>query len=179
MLTGSSPQFLLDKLGERLAFERTGTRLYDALITKVMAQQQNGVATLPLEKLAEIREEEARHMEMVGRAIVSLGGDPTSMTPCADIAGVEALGLVQVLNDPRSTVMQSLHAILVVELTDNNGWEMLIMLAREQKHDAMADEFTVALERERDHLQHVQSWFQQAVLAGAAGKADAAATPAH
>src|SRR5689334_396672 len=32
MLTGKQPQLLLDKLGERLAFERTGTRLYDALI---------------------------------------------------------------------------------------------------------------------------------------------------
>lgn len=173
MLTGSSPQFLLDKLGERLAFERTGTRLYDALITKVRAQAENGVATLPLDKLAAIREEEARHMELVGRAILSLGGDPTSMTPCADITGVEALGLVQVLNDPRSTVMQSLHAILVVELTDNNGWEMLIMLAREQKHDAMAADFGVALERERDHLQHVQAWFQDAMLAAANGHADA------
>lgn len=30
---GDSPTILLDKLGERLAFKRTGTRLYDALIT--------------------------------------------------------------------------------------------------------------------------------------------------
>src|SRR5687768_8529051 len=33
-LKGESPQILLDKLAERLAFERTGTRLYDALILK-------------------------------------------------------------------------------------------------------------------------------------------------
>ncbi|MEJ7807785.1 MAG: ferritin Dps family protein, partial [Telluria sp.] len=33
-LKGDSPHILLDKLGERLAFERTGARLYDALITK-------------------------------------------------------------------------------------------------------------------------------------------------
>src|SRR5690242_17217915 len=31
-LMGNQPQVFLDKLGERLAFERTGTRLYDALI---------------------------------------------------------------------------------------------------------------------------------------------------
>ena len=30
-LVGVSPEVLIDKLGERLAFERTGTRLYDAL----------------------------------------------------------------------------------------------------------------------------------------------------
>lgn len=178
MLAGNSPQLLLDKLGERLAFERTGTRLYDALITKVAAQQQNGVTTLPLDMLSAIRDEEARHMELVAGAIMSLGGDPTSMTPCADIAGVEAMGLVQVLNDPRSSVVQSLHAILVVELSDNNGWEMLILLARQQNQDRMAEQFGIALERERDHLQHVQGWFQQAMLSGASGNAADMALPA-
>jgi hypothetical protein len=35
MVTGGQPQILLDKMAERLAFERTGTRLYDALLTKL------------------------------------------------------------------------------------------------------------------------------------------------
>jgi ferritin-like protein len=178
MLTGNSPQLLLDKLGERMAFERTGTRLYDALITKVMAQQELGVATLPVDRLMAIREEEASHMALVADAIAGLGGDPTSMTPCADIAGVEAMGLVQVLNDPRSSVMQSLHAILVVELTDNDGWDMLILLANAQNHHELGTRFTAAREREREHLQLVQGWFQQAVLSGAAGGAETAAAGA-
>ena len=33
-LTGVSPEMLIDKLGERLAFERTGVRLYEALLAK-------------------------------------------------------------------------------------------------------------------------------------------------
>src|SRR5688500_18094111 len=33
-VTGKRPEVFIDKLGERLAFERTGTRLYDALLTK-------------------------------------------------------------------------------------------------------------------------------------------------
>src|SRR5688572_19359194 len=33
-LTGKNPEVLLDKLGERLAFERTGTRLYEAMMLK-------------------------------------------------------------------------------------------------------------------------------------------------
>jgi hypothetical protein len=32
--TGKRPQALVDRLAERLAFERTGTRLYEALIVK-------------------------------------------------------------------------------------------------------------------------------------------------
>jgi rubrerythrin len=164
MLTGNSPQLLLDKLGERLAFERSGTRLYDALITKVTALQQNGVSTLPLDRLAQIRNEEAAHFAMVADAIRGLGGDPTSQTPCADLVGVESMGLMQAVTDPRTTVAQSLHAILVAEMTDNNGWEMLIALAEEQNHDAMAADFTTALQHERDHLQQVQTWFEEATL---------------
>ena len=37
MLTGRRPQALVDKIAERLAFERTGTRLYEALIAKFEA----------------------------------------------------------------------------------------------------------------------------------------------
>ena len=33
-LVGVSPEVLIDKLGERLAFERTGVRLYEALLAK-------------------------------------------------------------------------------------------------------------------------------------------------
>src|SRR4051794_36376413 len=31
---GKNPEVLIDKLGERLAFERTGTRLYEAMLLK-------------------------------------------------------------------------------------------------------------------------------------------------
>lgn len=171
MLTGSRPQLLIDKLGERAAFERASVRLYEALITKVQTLQQEGVATLPVEKLVEIKEEEAGHFAMVAEAIQSLGADPTAMTPCADLAGVESMGLIQAVTDPRTTVAQSLHSILVAEMTDNNGWEMLIALAREQNHDSMVSKFTHALERERDHLQHVQSWFEESTLGTTLAKA--------
>ena len=169
MLTGNDAELFLDKLGERLAFERTGTRLYEALITKVEALGDTGSVTSA--DLRHFRDEEARHFVLVKKAIESLGGDPTSQTPCADVAGVEAMGLVQVITDPRTTLAQSLHAILVAEMTDNNGWEMLIAMARNQGHEQMANDFTSALESERDHLQRVQQWFQEATL----GKSQAGA----
>lgn len=162
MLTGNDAQLFLDKLGERLAFERTGTRLYDALITKIEALGDTG--TVNSADLRHIRNEEARHFMMVTKAIESLGGDPTSQTPCADVAGVEAMGLVQVITDPRTTLAQSLHSILVAEMTDNAGWEMLIAMARDQGHEQIANEFTTALENEREHLQKVQQWFEEATL---------------
>ncbi|WP_019143120.1 ferritin-like domain-containing protein [Noviherbaspirillum massiliense] len=168
MMTGHAPQLLLDKLGERLAFERTGARLYDALITKVAALEQEGTMTIPGERLLHIREEEVRHAAMVADAIRTLGGDPTSMTPCADVVGVESMGLLQVVTDARTSVAQSLHAILVAEMTDNHGWEGLITLAEAQNHDQMAADFRAALEAERSHLQQVETWFNEATLGSAA-----------
>ncbi|MGV3654935.1 MAG: ferritin-like domain-containing protein [Noviherbaspirillum sp.] len=164
MLTGNQPQLLLDKLGERAAFERAGTRLYDALITKFKAAQGNAPASMSLGDLDHIRQEEMEHFAMVANAIESMGGDPTAQTPSADLAGVESMGLMQVLTDPRTTLPQSLHAILVAELADNAGWEMLIELARANGQDAMVPGFQKALEEERNHLQQVRAWLEEATL---------------
>jgi rubrerythrin len=162
MLTGENPQILLDKLGERLAFERTGTRLYDALITKCDVML-DGDISMTIDELERIRSEEARHFLLIADAIVSLGGDPTSQTPSGDLVGVESLGLVQVLNDPRTTIAQSLHAIVTTELSDRAGWETLIGLADEHDLTDMVASFTEALDREREHLALVTTWYEEAL----------------
>jgi rubrerythrin len=163
MLTGHEPQMFLDKLGERLAFERTGTRLYDALIAK-FETLGDGDASVRIEDLQKLRSDEAHHFAIVADAIESLGGDPTAETPCADLAGVESFGLMQVLTDPRTTFAQSLHAILIAEMADHAGWELLIALAGEHQQAALVTEFTAALNEEREHLELVQQWYQQSIL---------------
>lgn len=163
MLTGDQPQLLLDKLGERLAFERTGTRLYDALITKFEALQDD-TTSMTLADLQKIRQDEARHFAIVADAIDTLGGDPTSQTPCADLVGVESMGLMQAVADPRTTIAQCLHALLVAEMTDNAGWEMLIVLAEDQKQNSLITDFSVALDEERAHLMQIRTWYEEATL---------------
>jgi rubrerythrin len=162
MLKGDRPQILLDKLGERLAFERTGTRLYDALLAKCDVMQ-GAPAGMTRDRVADIRRGEARHFLLLKDAIESLGGDPTAQTPSADVAGVESLGLVQVLNDPRTSLAQSLHALLTVELADRAGWETLIALAGEAGQDDLVAGFTLALEDEHRHLVLVQGWYHEAI----------------
>ena len=164
MLAGKNPQVLLDKLAERLAFERTGTRLYEALMAKCKA---GGGAVVSLDRVIEICGEEARHFKLVHECIETLGGDPTAQTPSADLAGVECVGLMQVLTDPKTTLAQSLHAILVAELTDNAAWEELVVLAREMGNTDMAAQFEEAQNAEREHLQTVQQWHQTLTLAEA------------
>jgi hypothetical protein len=162
MLKGDSPQILLDKLGERLAFERTGTRLYDALITKCEVMLGSDIS-MTIDDLQQIRADEARHFLLISDAIDTLGGDPTSQTPSADLAGVESMGLVQVLNDPRTTIAQSLHAIVTAELSDKSGWETLVALADEHDLTDMVQDFTLALNEEREHLALVQTWYEEAI----------------
>lgn len=177
LVTGNSPQILVDKLGERLAFERAGARIYDALIAKVRAAEHadghgNGTSMPDLAELEHIRNEEAEHFTMVADAMRQLGADPTAQTPGADLSGVESCGLMQAVTDPRTTVAQSLHAVLIAEMADGNGWEMLIGLARQQNHRDMVRSFTAALQNERRHLQQVQTWFERATLGGSpAGQA--------
>jgi ferritin-like protein len=162
-VTGGKPEVLIDKLGERLAFERAGTRLYEAVLLKCGAAE---AADNPIEvsALAGIRDDEERHFHLLHQSIEQLGVDPTAMTPCADVAGVQSMGLMQVISDPRTTIAQALNALLTAELSDNAGWELLVELAQQTGHDAMADEFSAALESEQQHLELVKGWLRQAVL---------------
>lgn len=162
LLGGDGLHILLDKLGERLAYERTATRLYDALITKCEVMLDADIS-MTITDLEQIRADEVRHFKLLADAIASLGGDPTAQTPSADLAGVEAMGLVQVLNDPRSSIAQSLHAIVTAELSDKSGWETLVALADEHDMADLVDDFTNALNQEREHLALVQTWYEESI----------------
>lgn len=161
-LKGDNPEVLIDKLGERLAFERTGVRLYEALITKAGAASQGPM--LDLAQLQAMRDDEASHFELLTRCLQQLGADPTAVTPCADVAGVAATGHLQVLTDPRTTLAQALGSMLMVELGDNASWELLAELARQSGHDPMAQSFAAPLQAEARHLETVRGWLRQAVL---------------
>jgi rubrerythrin len=153
----------LDKLSERLAFERTGTRLYEALLNKcdALGEQSPGPT---LEEIEEIGREELEHFLLVNRTIEEIGGDPTVQSPSADVAGVTSLGIMQVLTDPRSSMTHCLQAMLTAELTDNAGWELLIKLADNLGYEDVKAEFEVALEHEERHLMNVRNWLSECVL---------------
>lgn len=161
-LTGKRADLLIDRLGERLAFERSGTRLYEAMITKCRAAGDGSGEYL--QQLEHFRSEEMKHFKLVHDCIEQLGGDPTAQTPGADVMGVESAGLMQVVTDPMTSVPQSLHAILVAELADNDAWEELVSLAQEMGQDEMAAQFEEARDAEREHLATVRKWHQEDTL---------------
>jgi len=168
-LSGKKPEVLLDKLAERLAFERTGTRLYDGLLSKCQGRS-NEASGLPLESLRAFRDEEAQHFALVWEVMRGLGADPTALTPGADVSGVATMGLVQVITDPRTSVAQSLHAIHIAELADHEGWRMLITLTEELGMDDIAGRFRQAWAEEDRHLETVRHLMAKSMMseAGAA-----------
>jgi rubrerythrin len=158
----------MDKLGERLAFERAGTRLYEALVSKF--DTYGGFEGGPeRQDLLDNLLDEHGHFRLVHDAIESLGGDPTMVTPSANLHAVIGKGLAAVLLDPRTSFGESLEAILVAELADNACWENLVELARACDREDLAGKFEEALGTEQRHLEEVRAWLaarQDACVSG-------------
>lgn len=161
-LTGSNPEVLLDAVGARLAFERAGVRLYDTFLTKYRAMSEKQPA-IAVGRLEQFRNEELEHFALLVDCIRTLGADPTAETPQADVTGIESMGPMKVLQDPRTTLAQTLHALLVIELADNDSWELLIKLAKDAGQEDMAGRFRAALQQEQAHLRQVKDWHEQIV----------------
>jgi len=81
------------------------------------------------------------------------------------------MGLLQVISDPRTTLAQSLDALLTAELTDNAGWELLTDLASKAGEDSLVKQFSRALADEQQHKLIVTGWVKSLLD-------DAAGTPA-
>lgn len=154
---GEQPTLFMDKLGERLAFERSGTRLYEALVSKYDAfgSFTGGPSRDDLEH---IRQEEYGHFTMLQSVIEQLGGDPTAVTPSANLHATAAHGITMVIVDPRTTLLQSLEAILVAELADHACWEALVEFAQEAGEETLVQQFAQARVTEEEHLMKVRHW---------------------
>jgi hypothetical protein len=160
-VTGGAPLQLLDKLGERLAFERTGTRVWEAMVAKydAVGSFTGGPSR---DELVHIRDEELRHFTMLRDLVERLDADPTAVTPSADVAAVLSMGIPKVLTDPRTTMAQALEGALLAELADNDCWPPLLELLVNGGYDEEAQRFLCAVKSEREHLQHVRTWLANA-----------------
>ena len=89
--------------------------------------------------------------------LTRIGADPTVMTPSADIHATMDEGHSGVMVEPRTSFVQCLEALLVVELADNECWESLIAMARQSGEEKVVDAFEAALAEEADHLEDVRA----------------------
>jgi len=170
----SSPQVplellpVLDKLGARIAFERIGVRLYEALISKHDAYGSfRGGPTR--EDLVQLRGEELRHLGLVHQVILRLGGDPTVVTPCANIQTVASRGIGDILVDPRTSLVECLDAIMVAELADHESWAQLVPIVAALGHKDIEARMREAERTEVEHMTKVRGWLAAAAKVAAGG----------
>jgi len=159
-----APELLVDKLGERLSWERSSVRLYQALMDKTAALAAGATLPLQLEELHQLREEALEHMHIAASALDSLGADSSALTPSAAISALVIHGVTQVLTDPRTTLHQCLEAILTVELADEASWELLMRLAEVAGQDELLFHFHRAFRHEHVHVHKLKRWREQLVL---------------
>lgn len=160
---GHQPSTLVNKLGERLAYERSGVRVYQTLITKCeeISELNDGSFVPPLDQVRKFCEQEGQHFQLLVDCMTKLGADPTAQTPDADVSSVAASGIMKVVQDPRTTIAQCLEAMLALELLDNAAWELLIGLAEDMGQNEMVKQFKQALAQEDVHVQEVRAWYEQ------------------
>lgn len=163
-LAGGAAELLVDKLGERLAWERSSVRLYQALIDKATALAASTALPLEVEELRQLRDEALEHMHIATSALDSLGADSSALTPSAAISALVTHGITQVLTDPRTTLHQCLEAILTVELADEASWELLMRLAEAAGQDELLFHFHRAFRHEHTHVRKLKRWRDELVL---------------
>lgn len=166
MLKGEKAPVLLSMMGARLAFERAGVRLYEAMLAKLdVAGTWTGGPTR--DEIERHCHQELAHFVMLKEALESLGADPTVVTPNADLVQVATQGPLKVVSDVRTNGPQGTYGILVAELADREGWRMLFRMAQDLGEAELAKRFKTALAEEETHLQHARAWVVDEALAEA------------
>jgi bacterioferritin (cytochrome b1) len=154
-LASRNPEKVVDLLCERLAFERAGVKLYDAIIAKLQRSNEPEVHRT-LKTMHEHRAQEKEHEEWLEAQIRALGGDTHIETDLARLVTVESSGIEAVVMDGDNDPVHLFHALLAAELADNAGWDLLVALA-DECHDRIAKkEFKKRLHEEEDHLVFVR-----------------------
>lgn len=171
-LQGKHPTQFIDKLGERLAFERAGVRLYEALLAKydTYGPFEGGPRR---EDIEHILLQELEHFRMLFGALGAAGADPTVVTPSADLQATMTQGILAVLVDPRTNLAQGLEAMLVAELVDHDCWTALAQLADRADEGDLVVRFRQAELHEREHLARLRAWVAMAQDRPVAGVGEA------
>jgi rubrerythrin len=159
---------IIDLLAERLAFERSGVRLYDQILDRMREAPDENITGM-LETMQKHRGEEKEHEEWLEECIRKLGGDPNAETEHSRLVKQESKGVEEVVE--KDTMLPHLfHALLVAELADNAGWDLLHSLAGELGDSAAKKEFGKRLREEAEHLLFVRKVVQKFALSETTGQ---------
>jgi hypothetical protein len=167
---GNSPaaRELLDRLAERLAAEQICVGLLDAMVRKVeLAQDREGPIGIPPGQLDRFLFVKLRHVKLLERAILGLGGNPAWLPPSARRFALASASLQRLAHDQNASPLDGVAALQVAEITDRLGWKELVLLAGREGLGALEWEFRGALveeiEQEKAFAEWRERWEAQSV----------------
>lgn len=146
---------VIDLLCERLAFERSGIRLYDRIVAAMQGSADSELHSLQA-TMEEHRAEEKEHEQWLEAQVRALGGDASAQTEGSRLVSREAAGIEEVATNDAADLQHLMHALLAAEAVDNAGWELLVELAEDVNDRDARREFTRRLHHEREHLAFVR-----------------------
>ncbi|WP_375754276.1 hypothetical protein [Corallococcus exercitus] len=152
-----TPLLFVAQLRERLAFERTSSRLYAGLLVKTHALGSYPGGPSP-ERLVELHNQELDHLNLIRECVYRLGVDAPQLTTPGDGADPRTHGLLRAVDDPCATLQDALRAVLISEILNNAGWSLLVDLAQELGPPDLVDAFREVLREELLHLEEVTGW---------------------
>jgi rubrerythrin len=150
-LSKHNPQKVIDLLTERLTFERSGVKLYDAIIEKMNLSTEEGVVDM-VDQMREHRDQEKEHEEWLEDCVRQLGGDAHAETEMSAVVTRESKGIEDIILDGDNDIFHLFHALLTAELADNAGWDLLVSLADEAGDRDAKKAFKKRLHEEEEHL---------------------------
>ena len=152
---------VIDLLNERLAFERTGVRIYDRILLR-MRLAQDGEVQRMINRVQRHRDEEHEHEEWLEEQIRDLRGDDHLPTEKSVLVLAETQGIERVVHrDPR--LAHDFHALLTAELADTAGWDLLVRIADQFGDRDAAREFRQRHREEQEHVLFVGKVVEQFV----------------
>jgi bacterioferritin (cytochrome b1) len=153
-LAAKNKDKVIDLLNERLVFERSVVKLYDAILANMAGSNVPEIARMAPE-MKEHRDQEKEHEEWLEEQIRALGGSAHQRTEMSDLIEAESSGVEKVVTSDKNLVHQ-MHALLTAELVDNAGWELLLELADDADDRDARREFRRRLHEEEEHLHFVR-----------------------
>lgn len=150
---------LIDRISERIAYERIVIRLYDTILLK-HSEATHRDHLPPYELIKQFHQEEVAHYRLLCEVMRKLGGDPNAITASGNRETVAAHGWIEVVTHPDSTFDQCLHILHLAELGDSDSWELLTEFAEAQGLQELASKFRSCQAEEDNHLLNVRNWIR-------------------
>lgn len=141
-------EMLLEKLGEKLGYERAFLRLYESFVHKksLYAKRYLHAKSYEQKIFENFAAMKAAHCEILQTALIGLGGNPDHIVPSEDLAAIARLGIVTVFIHPHAKLKNLFHAVRIVELTGKSTTLFLIRLAYAAGAEDLANHMEILLE---------------------------------